>query len=235
MDTVKDNNLLNVYRSEWKFFLNKAEYVYLRDILSKIMTLDPNMGEKGEYFIRSLYFDSVDNIDYVTKMMGIEKRKKIRFRIYDTDSSKVKMEVKNRFNHYMLKESLTISKEDTLCLIKGDYSVLDHYDRNVARKVKNIMQAGGYTPKILVDYEREAFTYPEHNVRVTFDKNIRAKVTSDMFNNDLSMVPLIQQPVTVLEVKYDQVLPKYIKDVISSADLLQSSISKYCMARELLG
>lgn len=235
MKIIKDSNLLNVYRNEWKFYLNKTEYLYLRDILSKIMPLDPNMGDKGEYFIRSLYFDSVDNIDYVTKMMGIERRKKIRFRIYDTNSSKVKMEVKNRYNQYMLKESLSISKADTLSLIEGNYEVLEHYEQNVARKVMNIMKMGGYSPKILVDYEREAFIYPEHNVRITFDKNIRAKVTSDLFNDSLDMVHLIHEPVTVLEVKYNQILPKYIKDVISSADLLQSSISKYCMARELLG
>ena len=39
----------------------------------------------------------------------------------------------------------------------------------------------------------------------------------------------------VLEVKYDQMLPGYIKEVISTARILNSSVSKYCMARELLG
>lgn len=235
MGTTSNDSLFNVYRSEWKFYINKAEYYYLRDILKNIMTLDPNMGERGEYYIRSLYFDSADNIDYTTKVMGLERRKKIRLRIYGCDDRKVKLEVKNRYNSYMLKESLVITKEDAQEIIKGNFDVLMKYDKPVAMKVKNIMETGYYTPKVIVDYEREAFIYPEHNVRVTFDKNVRAITSDELFSDELGAVPLVREPVTILEVKYDQMLPEYIRDAISSAGLLKSSISKYCMAREMLG
>ena len=227
--------LLNVYRSEWKYYISLAEYYYLRGMLQNIMTPDPNMGEKGEYYIRSLYFDSVDNIDHVSKMAGIENRKKIRLRIYDTDADKVKLEVKNRFNSYMLKESLTIARDDALEMINGNYQVLANYDRNVARKVLNIMTDQLYTPKVIVDYEREAFIYPEHNVRVTFDKNLRAVASDRLFDKELGLIPIIREPMVVLEVKYDQMLPSFIKDAISTARILNSSVSKYCMAREMLG
>lgn len=227
--------LLNVYRSEWKYYISLAEYYYLRDMLQNIMTPDPNMGERGEYYIRSLYFDSVDNIDHVSKMAGIKNRKKIRLRIYGTDTDKVKLEVKNRFNSYMLKESLTITRDAALEMIDGNFGVLDDYDRNVARKVKNIMSDNLYSPKVIVDYEREAFVYPEHNVRVTFDKNLRAAFSERLFDPELGMTPIIREPLMVLEVKYDQMLPEYIKNVISTARILNSSVSKYCMAREMLG
>ncbi len=229
------DGLLKVYRSEWKFYLSLGEYHYLKGLLENVMTKDPNMKEKGEYYIRSLYFDSVDNIDYMTKLSGVENRKKIRLRIYDTDTQKVKLEIKNRYNSYMLKESLTISKDEALELIKGNFPVLDGYDREAAKKAENIMAGGLYSPKTIVDYEREAYIYPEHNVRVTFDKNIRACATDDLFGKNLCMTPLIREPIMVLEVKYDRVLPEYIKNAISTARLLNSSISKYCMARELLG
>ena len=227
--------VLNVYRSEWKFYISLQEYHYLKGMLSGIMTPDPNMGERGEYYIRSLYFDSVDNIDYVTKMAGVEMRKKIRIRIYDTSSDKAKLEIKNRYNSYMLKESLSIKRADAERLIRGDYSALDAYESTVASKAKNIMEAGIYRPKTVVDYERGAFIYPEHNVRVTFDKNIRAAASDRLYDRDLPMTPLLREPVMVLEVKYDQMLPHFIKDAISSAMLLNSSISKYCMARQQLG
>lgn len=228
-------SVLNVYRSEWKFYISLGEYHYLKGMLGSIMTPDMYMGDRGEYYIRSLYFDSVDNIDYVTKLAGIERRKKIRIRIYDTESEKAKLEIKNRFNSYMLKESLSIKREDVCGLISGDYSVLDKYDSTVAGKAKNIMAGGLYSPKTVVDYEREAFTYPEHNVRVTFDKNIRAAASDRIYDSNLPMTPLLREPVMVLEVKYDQVLPQFIKDAISTARLLNSSVSKYCMARELVG
>lgn len=227
--------LLNVYRSEWKYYISLYEYHYLRGMLQNIMTPDPNMGERGEYYIRSLYFDSVDNIDYMNKVAGLENRKKIRLRIYDTEAAKVKLEVKNRFNSYMLKESLSITREDAGRIIAGDYEALDGYDKSVAQKVKNTMADMVYTPKVIVDYEREAFVYPEHNVRVTFDKNIRAAFSDRLFDPDLLMTPVITEPLMVLEVKYDQMLPGFIKEAISTARILNSSVSKYCMARELLG
>ncbi|MBP3817035.1 MAG: polyphosphate polymerase domain-containing protein [Butyrivibrio sp.] len=227
--------LVNVYRSEWKFYISLSEYYYLKSMLELVMTPDPNMGDRGEYYIRSLYFDSVDNMDYMTKMAGVENRKKIRLRIYDTSDDNVKLEVKNRYNSYMLKESLVIPKPDALCLINGEFEVLDKYEKKTAKKVRNLMENYIYSPKTIVDYEREAFIYPEHNVRVTFDKNIRGAASDSLFDPCLGMTPLLREPVMVLEVKYNQVLPRFIKDAISSGRLLNSSISKYCMARELLG
>lgn len=224
-----------VYRSEWKYYIGLSEYHYLRELLQNVMAPDPNMGAKGEYYIRSLYFDSFDNVDYFTKLAGIENRKKIRLRIYDTGTEKVKLEVKNRYNQHMLKESITISRRDALGIISGNTGLLDEYDNNVAGKVKTIMQNRLYSPKVIVDYEREAFVYPEHNVRVTFDKNIRAAFSDRLFDEKLAMTPVIREPVMVLEVKFDQLLPDYIKNAVSTARLLNSSISKYCMARELLG
>ena len=228
-------NVLKVYRSEWKFYISLGEYHYLKGLLSGIMTPDPHMEDKGDYYIRSLYFDSADNTDYVTKVAGIEMRKKIRIRIYNTKADAAKLEIKNRYNQYMLKESLTIDRDVAERLIAGDYGTLDNYSDTVARKAKNIMETGIYTPKTVVDYEREAFVYPEHNVRVTFDKNIRAAASDRIYDSDLPMTPLLREPVMVLEVKYDQVLPQFIKDAISTARLLNSSVSKYCMARELVG
>ena len=176
--------LLKVYRSEWKYYISHGEYFYLKELLENVMTKDPNMKKTGQYYIRSLYFDSLDNIDYMTKINGLENRKKIRLRIYDTNTDKVKLEIKNRFNSYMLKESLTIGREDALSMIHGDFSVLDRYDREEARKAQNIMTTGLYSPKVIVDYDREASIYPEHNVRVTFEKSIRAGCSDAIFEKN---------------------------------------------------
>lgn len=230
-----DGTIYNVKRCEWKFYISLSEYYYLKELLKCVMVPDPNMGDKGEYFIRSLYFDSADNGDYMAKIAGLEMRKKIRLRIYDTGDRRVKLEVKNRFNAYMLKESLVISKEEALRMISGDVDFLEDYHEPVGEKVKNLVRNNLYTPKVIVDYEREAFIHPEHNVRVTFDKNIRAAASDRLFDPGLLMTPLIREPLMVLEVKYDRMLPDYIKNAVSTARLLASSISKYCLAREQMG
>ncbi len=230
------DNLFKVYRNEYKYYVSIPEYYYLKSLMGSILTPDPNMGDKGEYFIRSLYFDSADNLDYKTKMAGIKDRKKIRLRVYDTETDKVKLEIKNRDGAYMLKESLVISRPDADRIIGGDYKVLEAYDADVARKARTVLEQGCYSPKVIVDYEREAFVYPEHNVRITFDKNLRAISCGfdRMFDKEIPMIPIIREPIVILELKYDQMLPSFIKDAISTGRILNSSVSKYCMARELL-
>ena len=61
--------------------------------------------------IRSLYFDSLDDDDYYSKLNGEYVRKKIRLRTYDVSSNKVKLEIKQKIDIHQLKESLVISKK----------------------------------------------------------------------------------------------------------------------------
>ncbi len=224
-----------VNRHEYKYYINYAEYYYLKQLQQTIMEPDLYAKENGEYYIRSLYFDSVDNTDYHTKLAGIENRKKVRLRIYDTDTDKVKLEVKNKFNTFMNKESLTISRDEALKMISTDTSFLDKYNEKVATKVKNYMLNHLYSPKVIVDYEREAFVDNEHSVRVTFDKNIRCAYSNSIFDKNLGLIPVFRESVFILEVKFNDVLPDFIRNVICTGRVLNSSISKYCMARELVG
>lgn len=63
-----------VYRHEIKFLLSKMEYNELRLLLDAVMNKDEHMIEHGEYYIRSLYFDSFDNRDYREYMILQPKR-----------------------------------------------------------------------------------------------------------------------------------------------------------------
>lgn len=224
-----------VKRHEHKYYINYAEYYYLKQLLQTIMEPDLYAKENGEYYIRSLYFDSVDNTDYYTKLAGIENRKKVRLRIYDLDTDKVKLEVKNRFNTSMSKESLTISREEAVKMIGTDASFLDKYSEKPAIRVKNYMINHLYSPKVIVDYEREAFVDNGLGVRVTFDKNIRCAYSDNMFDKTLGLIPVFRDPVMILEIKFNRVLPDHISNVICTGRALNSSISKYCMARGLVG
>ena len=82
------------YRHEIKFYINKRQAAELRLFLTKNMRLDTNTDETGSYWIRSLYFDTVENKDYYEKTIGCNIRKKIRLRIYDISTKIVKLELK---------------------------------------------------------------------------------------------------------------------------------------------
>lgn len=224
-----------VYRHELKFLLSQIEYENLRCLLGATMRLDENVQAGGEYYIRSLYFDTMEDADYAGKIIGISERKKIRLRIYDTETDRVKLEIKNKYSDYSVKETVAISREDAQELTERNYQVLMKYEDSISSKAYYNLVTQCYRPRVVVDYDREAYMLPMGNVRITFDKRVRAARAADLFCPDLSMFYIMSEQQVIAEVKYDQYLPRHIRDMLSSVSMQRMSISKYCMARELVG
>ncbi len=236
MDTKikKKDNHMKVYRNEIKYYISCEDYQYLRSSFKKIMHMDENCKENKEYWIRSLYFDTVLNDDYYDKQVGVKDRKKIRLRIYSLDQENVKLEIKNKFNQYMLKETSLISRGDSMKLIDGNRDVLLKYNDNVLNKVFYYMSKDYYRPSIIIDYEREAYTYPIENIRITFDKNVRANIVDfNIFNPHLNFSDVFDTQTVILEVKYNKFLPHWIKGALSQIHGDKDAISKYCKGRML--
>jgi len=71
------------------------------------------------------------------------------------------------------------------------------------------------------------------NVRVTFDRNIRAGSRIErFFEDDLYAVSVLEPGMHVLEVKYDEFLPEYIAQAIEIGTLRQTAFSKYYLSRK---
>lgn len=227
--------ILKTYRHELKFLLSMVEYEHLRRLLGALFVKDENMKQGKDYYIRSLYFDTPENKDYYDKLMGVSQRRKIRLRIYDTSAEHVKLEMKNKENDYSIKETMNISRDDAIQLLKGNYHVLAEYDNDVSKKAYFNLSAYAYTPKVIVDYEREAYLLPVENIRITFDKRVRAFKGNGLFEKYNAFVGVLAPEYMILEVKYDKYLPAYVENVLSSISMQRMSISKYCMARETVG
>ena len=230
----KVNTSIRVYRNELKYLISYQEYTYLKKVFNTVLTRDLYGNSDGDYWIRSLYFDTIYQKDYFEKVIGVKERKKVRLRIYDTNDEKIKLEIKNRYDQYMLKETAIISKEDANQLINGNKEVILKYNNSTLNKLYYIMQQDYYTPSMMIDYEREAYVYPMNSIRITFDKNIRASNSDfNLFNKNINTVNIFQEPLIVLEVKFNKMLPKFIKEILSSCTGDKLSISKYCLAQEL--
>lgn len=200
------------------------------------MNLDSNADATGSYWIRSLYFDTIDNKDYYEKIIGHNIRKKIRLRIYNLSTVNVKLEIKNKSNSYIHKETAIISCEDAKKLIQGDCNSLLNYNEKTANKVFAFMHRDLYRPTVIIDYQREAYLYPFQNIRVTLDKNLCASFNVyDLYRNDRCMIPVLNNDVYVLEIKYDHMIPACLQKVLSTFAAEKSHVSKYCLGRNILG
>lgn len=222
-----------VYRHEEKYCLHYNEAYILKKMLAAIMTKDSYSGNEG-YWIRSLYFDTIYNKDYNEKILGIANRRKVRLRIYDINTQTVKFEIKNKAEIYSVKETLTINKKIAEELQRGNIEILHSLKQDIAERAYYYMKKERYIPVQIVDYQREAWTLPIENVRVTFDYNIKTAKELDLFGNNLALMPVFTQEFCILEVKYNTHIPLILKNILATIEMQKVSYSKYCSSRNTL-
>lgn len=225
--------MLNVLRQEEKYALNFQEAIQFQHCFSQLLMPDP-YSKNGSYMVRSLYFDTVDDRDFFDKLTEQNLRRKIRLRLYSPEDRTVKLEMKQKNGIYQHKRSLTLSREDALVLIDGQFSVLLNYPENFAAELYCLMNTECYRPKSIVEYQRRAFMPQETNTRLTFDSGISATESSfDLFSSNLPLYPVSDLDKVTFEVKYDGFMLSYIKDIISTVDRRSLSSSKYCLSRSV--
>lgn len=221
-----------VLRQEKKFLLTYPEFQNCSKQFDQILKPDIHNKEETGYLIRSLYFDTIYNQDFNEKEDGLEKRKKIRLRIYDTKQNFAMLEMKQKDGSNQKKRSLKIKKEHATQLILGNYEVLLNYNDSFAIECFAVMNTQCYRPKSVVEYKRKAYVAKENNIRVTFDYDIRVTESNfNIFDEELALNPIFQDSKVVLEVKYNNFLLSYIQDVLNTTDKSEVSVSKYCFSR----
>lgn len=224
---------LDVRREENKYLLSFVEAEKLQKKLIKVLNIDSN-SKKGEYKIRSLYFDSINNIDYNDKLCGREDRKKIRIRVYNPKSNKCKLEIKKKHGDLQNKISLWIKKEDAIKLINGEYNALyNYFDNEDAKYIYSVMTLGCYRPKVLIEYKRIAYIFNEFNTRLTFDFDIKSSESNfNIFDEEINYLNILNEDI-ILEVKYNEKLLEFISKILKDFNLKNISYSKYLYSRKI--
>lgn len=221
-----------VYRAEDKYVLPWHKMTELEHKIAVILPPDRFSVENGRgYTISSLYFDDVCDTCLMDSINGNPIRDKYRIRIYNHSLKVIKLEVKRKRYNRAYKVSSTISEDELVCLrdgvaIEGSDSLDD------ARTLFNLaINRRGLRPKVIVTYDRRAYVCDAGNVRVTFDRHLRCSDWVDGFGATEIVYDYPEGTRAVLEVKYDQVLPKFVAQVLESGDLIQTANSKYALCR----
>ena len=88
-------------------------------------------------------------------------------------------------------------------------------------------------PVILIEYDRIPYIYKAGNVRITLDYNIRyTNIYSDIFNKEKKVHYLNER---ILEVKYNEFIPDFIRFRLELNHLNQTSFSKFNNCIDALG
>ena len=201
------------YRHELKYYINRGDYEILSRRLRSCIQQDENAQKNGgEYFIRSLYFDSPFDDALWEKLSGTDERDKFRIRIYNGQDDVIKLECKH---------------------IRGEYAFLLSRREPFARRMFAEFATKCLRPRVIVDYTREAYVYPVEDVRITFDKDIRTAYRgTSLFDMTQPTYPVITDGDLVLEVKFNNYLPSYIRELLQIDSHTRSAVSKYCICRK---
>ncbi|TXC81594.1 polyphosphate polymerase domain-containing protein [Metabacillus litoralis] len=220
------------FRHELKYYITEKDYLILRNKIGVLLKQDDHSIDQQGYLIRSLYFDNIHDHDLFQKNYGILRRKKFRIRIYNHSDEVIKLEKKSRQGEYILKTSVSISKEEYLKLLDWDYEFLRNKEQPLYKEFYHYLNSEYMRPRVIVDYIREAYIGHISNVRITFDKELSVVTNStDLFNPNNSSTEVLPSSQMILEVKYDEFLPEYIRAVLQLGAHNRSAISKYVLCR----
>ncbi|NMO97589.1 polyphosphate polymerase domain-containing protein [Paenibacillus lemnae] len=223
------------YRNELKFFINRHQHHVMSTRLRSLIAQDQHVGSTGEYHIRSLYFDDMDNTALHEKLGGIARRAKYRIRIYNISDNVIHLEKKIKMRDYIAKVKEPITREMYEQILQGNLEVLYVPDKPLLMEMYHQMKHRRLAPKVIVDYVREPYVYTHGNVRITFDKELRTGLhQTDIFNKDLTSIRALDEDLMILEVKYDDYLPEYIRAAVQMEGLQKQSASKYVICRKYL-
>lgn len=200
------------------------------------MEIDSHTPESGRYIIHSLYFDDYKDSSVYSGDAGLSERFKWRIRYYGDDLSYIVLEKKEKKEGRCHKESCKITLDEYNDIINKDaFDLLFDTDKDLIRKLAIDMITKNYRPKIIIDYERIAYVEEITNVRVTFDMKISASYELENFlDGDYQNFYILPSGVNVLEVKFDSILPSYLRNIIESYSYKQGSFSKYYYGRKII-
>lgn len=221
------------FRHEYKYMLDAKQESILQIKAMGVMRRDPHVRADGTYLIRSAYFDNIHDTCLAENLSGSDPRSKFRIRYYNFDTGLIFLEKKSKIRSMCLKDSCKLTVKECEAFLRGEVPAVTEDMPAYKKQLFTEVWLRGLTPKVIVTYERTPFIYGGGNVRVTFDSKITSSEELNRFlSGDYAVRPVLPCGHSILEVKWDEVMPRHVKDVLRLEGLQWIAFSKYFMCRK---
>ena len=220
----------STWRHELKYFINQPDWALLRSRFPAAVHLDSHAGASGTYHIRSLYFDDYWQTAYEEKDMGVLLRHKYRIRLYNYSDQVIHLERKSKYGQYIWKQSAPLTRGETDAILDGDYQFLKNSPHNLLRELYYECTSRVMRPRVVVDYDREPYVMEAGDVRITFDRHVRAGFGRfDIFDPAMPTAEVLPGDTMIMEVKFTTFLPKIVRSILPPNARELTAASKYVM------
>ncbi|MCR5302471.1 MAG: polyphosphate polymerase domain-containing protein [Lachnospiraceae bacterium] len=220
-----------VFRHEMKYLINRRDMDSCISRITMFAGYDRH-ATKGSYLVRSLYYDDMYSSAYEDKESGVRSRCKYRIRVYDGDDTFISLEKKIKEGSFVRKESAVLTRGEYDMIRNGDTGFLLARSEKAACDFALACRIDMLHPEVIVDYERIPFVYDHGNVRITFDTNLRAVDSDDVFSDDPSY-SVLDKDLLIMEVKYTEFLPDILRAILPEEGA-RLALSKYVMCEDVL-
>lgn len=224
------------YRTEWKYICTDGQLELLQSRLGGLLPYDSHSAADGTYPVSSLYFDDFTDSSAASNEAGDGLRFKYRIRHYGQGASGLHLERKEKRYGLGGKVSCPVTRGEYDALLSGNVSEMFwSTEKPLLREFCAQIMTRCFSPKVIIDYERTAFAEPAAHIRITLDRCISAGYDVPAFlEGDYLRFPLQCEHQNVLEVKFDTILPGWIRKMIESLHVQQTAFSKYYLGRKQL-
>lgn len=220
------------YRHEYKYVIDARQEAILRVRMGGLLQPDSHTDETGAYMVRSAYLDDIFDSCLNDNLLGAEPRSKFRLRYYGDDPETLRLEKKSKRSGMTLKEQCPLTRGEAESILSGAYPVFGQDAPALKKRLLTEAAQRGLSPKTIVTYERVPFVYAGGNVRVTFDRMLSSSGEVTRFlTRDHPTRPVLPAGQMILEVKWDEILPSFIRDALQLEGLQWTAFSKYYMCR----
>lgn len=214
---------MNDFRHEIKYVLTDNDFYLIDHNLNTIIKKDKNCIDNS-YTISSLYFDTFKKTSYNQVKNGLSERWKYRIRFYNYDDSFIKLEKKYKINGMTKKNSVVITREVFDSILNRNIKI-SKSNKPLLNEFIIKMETELLRPLIFIEYDRIPYVYKLGNVRITLDYNIRyTNRFNKLFNKARKNYYLSSK---ILEVKYDTIIPDFIRYKLELNHLEETSFSKF--------
>ena len=193
----------------------------------------------GGYYVHSIYFDSPDYRFYRAKTEGELIRMKPRLRLYRTSldgpPTGVFLELKGRYDRIVHKRRVSTDRPLAERLLHQTPIHPNGWaaESPVLSEFQYLSHRFQLRPCVSVLYHRTAFFgayWPD--VRMTFDRLVLCSPATGLNAASEDFVQTIPCSQTVVELKYNDKLPRFMLNQLHSLGLQQRSFSKYATSLE---
>lgn len=226
-------------RYEIKYLIRMQRLEEIRDALSGFFEPDVNAGPDGGYYNYSIYFDSPRYDYYTEKREGQLIRIKPRIRLYRSElngpASNYYLELKGRYDRIVLKRRDQITREFAEAALSC--GPMDMGDRDLESSTIGeflyLLNRYNLSPCVTIRYRREPLNAVFYsNVRITFDTMIESSLRTSLDNPDDTFSEALPFNWFMLELKYNDVLPRLLIQRLNALGLQQQSVSKFAAGLE---